>query len=338
MKEEEIERDAYTVLLPAFTQMHLSEAAKHYLKKGGCSILLAETREEYVNREMSAHRKSNETNSSIINIVNKAKAIQENLIVAVDQEFRGICRLHNLVPNFPEDEKPSLIQTEDFESICNRIALEAKHLGVNCFLAPILDVITGENPWLQGRTWTQDLEEVGRLSSAFVTGTQKANVISTAKHFPGFSNIKLDPAIHSNSVMDDSIESVKKNLQPFKKVSQHGVEIIMVGPAIVEAIDKENPASVSQKVISILRDEIKFSGIVLSDDLDAKATMKEYQIEEVAVKAIQAGCDFLLLADVGDQIIRVANALKNAVINGDISGGQLRISAERIRNLAVKYN
>jgi len=337
-KERDIARDSFTVLLPAFTEMKLSEAVKEFLVNGGCSILLAETREEYVGREMSIHRKSIETESSFLNIVNDAKKLQENLIVAVDQEFRGICRLHNLVPNFPNSLNSQEIETENFESICTEIALKAKQLGVNCFLAPILDIITGENPWLQGRTWSLDIDEVSRLSSAFVTGIQKAKVISTAKHFPGFSNIKLDPAIHSDSVMDDSIESVRKNLSPFKTVSKDGVEIIMVGPAIVKAIDEVNPASISKKVISVLRDEIQFKGIVMSDDLDAKATMKECQIEEVAIKAIQAGCDFLLLADDGDQIIRVAKAIKDAVMNGEIPYEQLKNSADKIRNLAAKYN
>ena len=104
MTNEDLVRDSYAVLLPAFTELKLSDSVTEFLTKGGCSILLAETRAEYVNREMSAARKANEKGPSILGIVNDAKKIQPNLIVAVDQEFGGICRLHRLVPSFPKSD------------------------------------------------------------------------------------------------------------------------------------------------------------------------------------------------------------------------------------------
>jgi len=337
MTNEDLVRDSYAVLLPAFTELKLSDSVTEFLTKGGCSILLAETRAEYVNREMSAARKANEKGPSILGIVNDAKKIQPNLIVAVDQEFGGICRLHGLVPSFPKSDNSKEIQTSTFETICSEVATEAKRYGVNCFLAPILDIIIGVNPWLQGRTWSTNLNEVSRLSSAFIRGVQKSKVISTAKHFPGFSNIKLDPAIESNAIMDDSLDIITKSLLPFKEAIDNHVEIIMVGPAIVKEIDSVNPASISNKVISILRDEINFNGIILSDDLDAKATLKNYEIEEVAIKALQAGCDYLLLADMNDQIIRVAEAIQQAVLDNEIKYSQLKSSADKVRNVAIKY-
>ena len=175
------------------------------------------------------------------------------------------------------------------------------------------------------------------MSSAFIRGIQKSRVISTAKHFPGFSNIKLDPAIEQNAIMEESLEIIKESLLPFKDAIENNVEIIMVGPAIVKEIDSINPASISEKVISILRNEIKFNGIILSDDLDAKATLQNFQIEEIAIKALQAGCDYLLLADINDQIIRVAEAIQYAVINKKIKYSQLKSSADKVRNLAIKY-
>lgn len=336
-QENNITRDAFTVLLPAFAELKLSEAVKECLAKGGCSILLGETRTEYVNRTMSPQRKASEKAASFLSIVNEAKQLQQNLIVAVDQEFRGICRLHDLVPKFPEAKNTQDIQTEDFEAVCFEIAVKAKKLGVNCFLAPILDIVTGKNPWLQGRTWSTDMEEVSRLSAAYVRGIQKAKVISTAKHFPGYSNIPLDPAVNADAIMDESLESIEEKSLPFTKVIQNGVEMIMIGPAIVKAIDEVNPAGYSQKVITLLKEELKFNGIIMSDGLDAKATMLDYTIEEVAVKAIQAGCDFLLLGDIGDQIIRVANAIETAVMDGVIPYEQLRNSADKVRDLANKY-
>ena len=76
---------------------------------------------------------------------------------------------------------------------------------------------------------------------------------------------------------------------------------------------------------------------LLSDDLDAKATLKNYEIEEVAIKALQAGCDYLLLADMNDQIIRVAEAIQQAVLDNEIKYSQLKSSADKVRNVAIKY-
>jgi len=337
-KEEHIIRDSYTVLLPAFSDLSLSGSIKNYLSNGGCSILLGETREEYVNRTMSNQRKENESERGIQSVIKEARKIQLNLIVAVDQELVGIQRLNHLVPNFPKTEKLRHIEPEVLESICYEIANKAKGMGVNCFVAPILDIVRGENPWLQGRTWTTNVNEVIGTSTAFIKGVQKSKVIATAKHFPGFSSIECDPAVEKGAIMDAPIKDIEENYLPFKSASECNVEIVMVGPAIIKAIDEINPASTSRKVIKILRDEINYKGIILSDDLDAKATLQNYSIEEVAVKALQAGCNYLLLADIDNQIIRVATEIQTAVRNNEIGYNHLRESAKKIRNLALKYS
>ena len=147
-----IKKAAHAVLLPAFDGMKLSDAVKKYLDNGGHSILLGESREEYVNRQMTNQRKSSETPETFHQIINEATSYNTHLIVAVDQEIGGICRLHDLVRAFPPVEVLVDYDTNAFENLCFEMAKEAKAFGVNCFLAPILDLVTGENPWLAGRT------------------------------------------------------------------------------------------------------------------------------------------------------------------------------------------
>lgn len=337
MKNVELLQYANTVLLPAFADTTLSNEVKSFLQNGGCSILIGESRDEYVKREMSDERKSNETESSLKSFIEEAKSYQENLIVAIDQEICGIQRLHKLVPDFPSLNELKKIPPKEFNVICKEIATKAKSIGINCFLAPMLDVVTGENPWLKNRTWSTDPNEIAKLTSQFIDGIQKANVIGTAKHFPGFSHIKLDPAIEEEAIMDTSLDSIEINYLPFESAIKNKVEMIMVGPAIVTALDDQNPANLSPSVISVLRNDLKFEGIILSDDLDAKATMKSLTIEQVAIKALQAGCDFLLLADVKNQISSVSNAIYEAAMNGQIDENKLRESANRVRQLAEKY-
>ena len=112
---------------------------------------------------------------------------------------------------------------------------------MNCFLAPILDVVTGNNPWLSGRTWTTNPKEIARVSSAYIRGIQQSGIAATAKHFPGFHDIPLDPAIESQAIVKGSFKP--EHLMPFQDAIQHQVEMIMVGPAIVEDLDANIPAT-----------------------------------------------------------------------------------------------
>ncbi len=331
-------KDAHSVILPAFESLTLSDSVKRFLEDGGCSLLLGESRDEYVTRKMSHDRKNSETSESFICLTKAASAISENLIVAVDQEIGGICRLHDLVPTFPEISEQLNFDNNRFKNISASIAKAAKDLGVNCFLSPILDVITGTNPWLAGRTWSTDPKWVAKVSSTFIQTIQKEGVASCAKHFPGFHNISLDPAINSKAVVTEKEADFNSGFVPFLDAIANGVEIIMVGPAVVEAFDKKYPASISPIIIDMLKHKFSFNGIVMSDDLDAKATLRNKSIEETAVQALNAGSDYLLLADVDNQIDRVINAICNAVEEKKLSEKRLYEAGNKIRKLAQKYS
>ena len=334
----QLSKDAHAVLFPAFDTLSLSHSILRFLDEGGCSILLGESRAEYVAREMSQKRVDDETAESFQSVTAKARGLADNLLVALDQEIAGICRLHELAPSFPTKENLETYSAKDFEELSREMARAAKDLGVNCFLAPILDMITGQNPWLKNRTWSTNPELVAKLSSAFIRGVQAEGVAATAKHFPGFHNIALDPAVEENAVVDEASTTFEAGFIPFRDAIVNGVEMVMVGPSIVEAFDAETPASISPNVIGMLKHEFGFKGVIMSDDLDAKATLRGSTVEEVAVKALQAGSDFLLLADIEDQVGRVASALSEAVKDGRLAEERLAEAAAKVRTLAAKYS
>jgi beta-N-acetylhexosaminidase len=253
-------RDAHAVILPAFDTMTLRDSVKRFLENGGCSILLGESRPEYVARKVSDDRRSTETADTFLRVTEEASGLAGNLLVAVDQEIGGICRLHDLTPQFAPIEQLTGYQTMDFEKICAFVAADAKNLGVNCFLAPILDVVTGANPWLSGRTWSTDPNEIARISCAYIRGVQSAGVAATAKHFPGFHHIELDPATEPEAMVTEKADAFKPGFIPFAAAIENGVEIAMVGPSIVQAFDTEKPASISPKVIGMLKKE-RFAGM-----------------------------------------------------------------------------
>ena len=210
-------------------------------------------------------------------------------------------------------------------------------MGVNCFLAPVLDLLTGTNPWLNGRTYSIGPETVGRVSAAYVRGVQKAGVAATAKHFPGFHNISGDPAVDPDAIVSDPAETFQAGFGPFRDVIAAKVEMIMVGPAITQAFDAQRAALRSKTVVDMLKNDLAYKGIVMADDLDSKATMRGDTIERVALDAVNAGCDFLLLADIGTQLADVADALIQAAKDARISREALTTSAARMRELAGRY-
>ena len=333
-----IRDNAHAVLMPAFADTLLSDAVKRFLAKGGCSILVGESREEYVARQMSPERRQREKAATIIELVNEAKSISGDLIVAVDHEISGICRLHDLVPPFPARAQIKELRSEEFEEISATIAVAAKGLGVNCFLGPILDVVTGENPWLEGRTWSTDPVAIAAISSLYIRVLQTAGIAAAAKHFPGYSVIERDPAVDPDARNLEPRQSFQDNFIPFAEAINNGVEIVMTGPAIVDAFDSERAASISPAVIRVLREDIGFNGVVMSDDLDAKAILRGKPIQHAAVEALKAGSDYLLIADTVDHIDLVGSAIVAAVESGDLDEGRLGEAAARVRSLAGKYS
>ncbi len=332
-----IRDNAHAILIPAFADTQLSDAVKRFLSNGGCSVLVGESREEYVAREMSQDRRQREKAGTIIDLVNQAKSLSGDVVVAVDQEISGICRLHDLVPPFPSGEQIKEVSCAEFEEIITTIAVAAKELGVNCFLGPILDIVTGENPWLEGRTWSIDPVRVAELSSSFIRALQTNGIAATAKHFPGYSSVAGDPAVDPDAWCNEPRHSFRDNFIPFAEAINTGVEIVMTGPAIVEAFDSEKTASLSPTVIRVLKEDLGFNGVVMSDGLDAKAILRENSIQQVAVEAVRAGSDFLLIADIDDHIDLLVSALVRAVESGDLAEDRLDNAAEKVRSLAVRY-
>lgn len=331
--------NAHAVLLPAFASTHLSDGVKRFLENGGISVLLGETREEYVARTVSDRRKSEETPETFLRVSQEVRSSAgQAALVLVDQEPGGICRLHDLVPQFPESPDIVSLSSQELEDMSFTVGKAAAALGVNVFIAPVLDILSGPNPWLAGRTLSSDPSVVARVSSAYIKGVQKAGVAATAKHFPGFHNIALDPAIEQAAMNGEPAKTYEPGFIPFREAIAVGVEMIMVGPAVVRAFDEKVAALRSKPVIDMLKNDFGFGGIVMADDLDSRATMRGDPIDTVAIDALKAGCDYLLLADVDDQIAEVASAVATAAQEGVISAEALAKSAERLRSLASRYN
>jgi len=161
--------------------------------------------------------------------------------------------------------------------------------------------------------------------------------LPTTAPFPGFRSATGDPAIDASAECLTPLHEIEVVLLPFHAAISEGFEVVMVGPAIVRAIDPDKAALRSGKVVGMLKERMGFNGLVRADDLDAQATMRGDDLESVAIDALNAGCDFLLLADQGTHVPDLAKAIVAAVENGKICRDALALSASKVRSLAQSY-
>ncbi|KQS83073.1 MULTISPECIES: glycoside hydrolase family 3 N-terminal domain-containing protein [unclassified Rhizobium] len=321
--------DARAVLLPAFDSLDFADVAEPFLEKGGQSVLIGETRTEYVSRGMSTERLASETPDQFRAFVERLKARRPDLIVAVDQEMGGIQRLQGLVPALPDLAKANVLTDEALADRCFDTARGARELGVSMFLAPIADIIDGRNIWLENRTMGADAQVVARLVSAYVKGVQRAGLTAVTKHFPGFNDLDGDPALIDVS-LHTTRDRIMANALPFTAAIAAGTKAIMTGPAPVVALDPDNAASTSATVMTLLRQQFGFTGLIVSDDLDAPATMRGRSLLETAIASLSAGADLLLVAG-GPHLEALCNGLVEAVRTGALSAERLSDAANRVR-------
>ncbi|WP_256357701.1 glycoside hydrolase family 3 N-terminal domain-containing protein [Pseudomonas sp. PDM28] len=282
---------------------------------------------------MSEVRKSAETQADFVNIARQAASLAgAPVLIAVDQELGGIERLHQLVPAIASRAQLKALSSQDIEQRCFEMAQAARSLGVNLFLAPIVDVVTGANPWLLNRHLGADPVEVSRVSCAFIRGVQRAGVIATAKHFPGHYVTEEDPAI-AQATVPGPLELLHDNLEVFKEVIATGVKAVMPGPAVFAALDPEHSASTSSTVIGILRDTLGFEGLIISDDLDAVSILRGNSITDTAVASLSAGAHLLLVSSESG-LDAIAEAIVAAVHEGVLDRGALLAAAFKVRALA----
>ena len=206
--------------------------------------------------------------------------------------------------------------------------------GLNLDLAPVADVLSGNSTGIGDRTFGTDVQTVSDMALEVIRGIQEEDVNAAMKYFPGYgaasSNMSGFPVI--NSSLD---ELKKKEFLPYSNAIAQGLDFVMVGHiSVTNVTGDDTPASLSEKMISeVLRKDLGFKGIVMTDYLNDKTIVKNYGAADAAVKAIQAGADLLLEPD--DLEAAYEGVLK-AVKKGDITEDRLDESIYRI--LRVKLS
>ncbi len=263
------------------------------------------------------------------------------LLITMDEEGGNVDRLGYLHFDPPLPSARWLGSTGNPQNAYDagaRAAAELKALGINVDLAPVADVRSIPNPVIGQRIYGSDPGTVSAYAGAFLDGLQQNGVIGTLKHWPGIGSIALDP--HKTLPSDTrSLSQLENNdFASFRMLLAKQPGMIMVTHVLVDAIDPNMPSSLSPKVVDgVLRGELGYQGVVVTDNLYMKGVSERYSLGQAAVLAVLAGDDLLEGPWDPSSMSGVLAALKNAVQSGQISMDRIDQSVRRILTLKAKY-
>jgi beta-N-acetylhexosaminidase len=247
--------------------------------------------------------------------------------VAIDQEGGDVKRL----PGLPPDRSPAAIALDGerlARSQGGATGRALRALGIDVDLAPVLDVPGVDGAFIGSRAFSDDPAEVATLGTAFGLGLQDKGVAATAKHFPGLGLATENTDLAPSSI-DASRADLEAGLEPFSAAIDAGFELVMVANATYPALDPDQPASQSRRIIhGLLRARLGYGGVVITDDLGAGA-LAGAGLDEgaAAVGAARAGADLLLVALTDG--VAAQDALLRAVRSGELDRQALIASCAR---------
>ncbi len=222
--------------------------------------------------------------------------------------------------------------SEDLAYAMGRItALEARAVGIHQDYAPVVDVnVNPDNPIINTRSVGEDPEYVGRMAVAFVKGAQENGMIATAKHFPGHGDTALDSHRELPTITGDRARLDKVEILPFKRVIDAGVQSVMTAHLSVPALDPtpDLPATLSPAITAgLLRKELGFKGLIVTDALDMGGVTKAYTPEDSSLRALMAGADVILMPPTP---VKVIAYLADAARSGRVPMSRVDESVRRI--------
>jgi beta-N-acetylhexosaminidase len=278
----------------------------------------------------------------LINDVKKANDPNKNpIFLSVDEEGGRVSRFPPGIPKLPTNAEIGKLNDELLSyHIGTYLAEVLREFGYNMNFAPVLDVNSNpRNPVIGDRSYGSDPNQVAKLGISTMHGIMDNGIIPVVKHFPGHGDTVIDS--HKKlPIVETTLERLRNvELVPFQQAIEEGADAVMVAHILYPALDPVFPSSMSKAIITgLLRDEMQFDGIVITDDLAMGAITKNYTVPEAAIQSFVAGSDLLLVVGDYENQIDTFNALITAVENGKITEERLNESVKRILTLKVKYS
>jgi len=271
-------------------------------------------------------------------LVGKLHALDPSLppLVAIDHEGG---RVHRLRPPFTHFPAPATIAhhgTRTVGAVARAMARELAAIGIDLTFSPDLDVATNPaNPVIGDRAYGSDPAAVGRAGLAAHRATRAEGLLTCGKHFPGHGDTAVDSHLALPIVRRSRRALGHTELAPFRQAIAAHVPMIMSAHVRYTALDRKDPATLSQKILTgLLRRRLGFRGVICSDDFGMRAITDHYGVGEAAVRSVAAGVDALLFCQ--DQVnVRIAVlAVEQAVLRGHLPEARIADAYRRVTALA----
>jgi beta-N-acetylhexosaminidase len=321
----ELRRFAATCLFPGFEGLEAPDWIRRRLAGDLGGVVL--------------YARNIESREQLASLTEALRAEQADVLIAIDEEGGDVTRLEaSTGSSYPGNAALGAVDDVELtESVAAALGADLAEVGVNLDFAPVADVNSNPaNPIIGIRSFGSDTELVARHVAAFVRGLQGAGVVACAKHFPGHGDTDADSHLELPTIGADRETLLARELPPFLAAIEAGVLSLMTAHIRVPALD-ESPATTSKVFLhDLLRDELGFEGMVMTDALEMGAISATIGVEEGAVRALAAGADALCFGhDLADESVEsVTRALVAAVESGRLSEGRLAEAASRVAKAA----
>lgn len=282
--------------------------------------------------------------NQLLQLINNIKDINSKnkipLFISIDEEGGRVSRLPKEIKKLPSNEVIGNINDKELAyDIGKTIGYSLKSFGFNMDFTPVLDINSNsKNTVIGDRSFSSNKNIVANLGVSEINGFKSRNIISVAKHFPGHGDTDID-SHYKLPIINKTLDELKEvEFVPFKNAIEENVPSIMVSHILLPEIDDINPASMSKTIITdILRKNLKFDGLIVTDDMTMGAITNNFDISEACIKSINAGADLLLICHGYETEVDVINNIKDAVDKGIISIDRINESVYRILSLKYSY-
>lgn len=275
--------------------------------------------------------------AELINEVQKCRN-EYPLFVSVDHEGGRVIRFKSDFIQFPSMLSLASLDSPKLVYSASKImAEELTAVGVNLNFSPVCDILTNpDNKVIGDRAFGIDEETVSKYVSSVIRGFQTNGLIACAKHFPGHGGTTKDSHFDL-PLVKDSLESLQeREFQPFIKSIKSRVEFVMMAHLRVDAIDEDLPTSLSPKAYQILREEMRFTKLIITDDMQMGAIEKHYSAGEAAVMALNAGADIIQYRSF-ENTVAVYNEIKEAMRTRKLKNSDIAEKHARIQEVKKQY-
>ncbi|TAE59203.1 MAG: beta-N-acetylhexosaminidase [Nostocales cyanobacterium] len=261
---------------------------------------------------------------------------RDRLFISLDHEGGRVVRTPLPITRFPS---AYLVRSQAYQ-VAKATALELKSLGINLSFSPVADIFSNpENPIIGSRAFGITPETASQSALKYYQGLQDGGVLGCAKHFPGHGDTSTDSHVELPILNLSLKELQQRELIPFQNLIQARIPLIMTAHILFPQIDSEVPATLSKIILNdILRQELNFQGVIVSDDLDMKAVSSMFMQPGTIGKAFNAGCDlFIVSRNINssslDRTYKVAEDFGKCLNDGSLREEIVETAKQRIENL-----